>query len=315
MSSGLRIPSWKGIRYRARAAAYHCNALAGHFRRPIWIMGDGRSGTTWLGDLINYTGRARLLFEPFHPVAEEGMKRFAAVPYVRPGASSPDLEAYVRHVFSGRFLSYWTEDHSSGWWYDGLIVKTTFANLFAGWAASHLPNVPKVLIVRHPCAVAESKTGLDSMWVVEPMKFWNQKDLREDYLQPYEATIRETTDPFLKYVVCWAIEHAVLLPQAVDAGIHVIHYEHLCTDPEAELAALYQHLSLDVDVATDSRVQSIFKAPSKTSRKGGDVLADQRTTKWMGRVDKQQVHRAVEILETFGLAHVYNDGALPLDWR
>ena len=35
-------------------------------KNVVFISGVGRSGTTWLTELINYNHRYRILFEPFH---------------------------------------------------------------------------------------------------------------------------------------------------------------------------------------------------------------------------------------------------------
>ena len=38
------------------------------YKHTIWLIGSGRSGTTWVSSIINYKNDFRELFEPFHPM-------------------------------------------------------------------------------------------------------------------------------------------------------------------------------------------------------------------------------------------------------
>ena len=41
--------------------------LSRDYRRSVYLAGDGRSGTTWISEIINCDNRYRYMFEPFHP--------------------------------------------------------------------------------------------------------------------------------------------------------------------------------------------------------------------------------------------------------
>jgi hypothetical protein len=59
---------WDRVLRHSRKSALVANYCAGRFRYPIvWVIGDGRSGTTWLMELINWRKTYREMFEPFHP--------------------------------------------------------------------------------------------------------------------------------------------------------------------------------------------------------------------------------------------------------
>ena len=285
--------------------------MAGRFQNKIWLLGDGRSGTTWLSNLVNYSGRYRLVFEPFHPTAEQGMLPFGALPYVRPGESYPEFEAYVRSVFSGRFQSYWSDQFTRGFWFEGLLVKSIFSHLFAAWAAGFLPGASRLLILRHPCAVAASKRAL--RFQQEPTDLLQQAALRQDYLEGHESLIRRTRDPFLKYVLFWSILHSVLLSQASEAGWFIVYYERLCLEPEPELTRMFQYLGRDGAAALkDPKLRAMFTQPSQTTRpKDAPKSVQERAVRWIDEVDKALIPDAMEILAEFGLDHLYGEDPLP----
>ena len=314
MSLTLRIPSRAGVQYRLRGALYYANYLAGAYREKVWLVGDGRSGTTWLANLINYQARYRFCFEPFHPKEERLPQALGPFPYIRPGSRPAELESHLRAVFSGQYQSWWSDQYHQGYRFEGLLVKCIFAHLFLGWADEILPEVRKVLLLRHPCAVAASKKALsNSYWANEPAQFWEQAELREDYLRPYEKLIRTTTDPFLKSVVSWAIVNTVPLRQLGEGRFHIVYYERLCEEPEQELGRLFQYLDYPVaDPWKEQRLRSLYNAPSQTSRaSNGGVSPEERVYGWTRNVERDTIARAVEILSEFGLDHLYGEDPRP----
>jgi hypothetical protein len=288
----------------------------------IWVAGDGRSGTTWLANLINWQGRLRFLFEPFHPLNEPGMAPFGPFPYLRPGAAAPQFEAYTRSVFSPEFQSEWSARFATGSAFDGVLVKCIFSNLFLGWADRILPDVRKILLLRHPCAVAASKLSLSSQgwgWETQAARFPERAELREDYLLPHESLIRQVQDdPFQHYVLSWAILNKVPLQQMREDRLHVVFYEDLCTDPERELRRLFHFLGRpNPDTAwNDEAVRFQYAAPSQTSdpvRPG--MSMEERIAGWTQQVSPQAVALSMEILEAFGLGHLYCADPLPIHRR
>ena len=46
----------------------------------VILVGDGRSGTTWIANIVNFRKDFTYLFEPFHPVNSEICKDFGIPP-------------------------------------------------------------------------------------------------------------------------------------------------------------------------------------------------------------------------------------------
>lgn len=89
------------------------------------------------------------------------------------------------------------------------LVKEIRANVLLPWLHSVFPDVPIVLILRHPCAVALSRLSL--RWGTTLDDFLSQPALMDDYLHPIEADIRGATEPFDRHIFMWCIENYVPL--------------------------------------------------------------------------------------------------------
>ncbi|HKX58690.1 MAG TPA: hypothetical protein VJN00_04895, partial [Steroidobacteraceae bacterium] len=58
-------------------------------RRTFMVAGTGRSGTTWLAELICSQIPCRLMFEPFNPRKVSAYREFNYFQYMRPGEGDP----------------------------------------------------------------------------------------------------------------------------------------------------------------------------------------------------------------------------------
>ena len=53
--------------------------LKRYLRASVFLLGDGRSGTTWFSELVNFEGNYWEVFEPFHgrePLPIEGGRMY-----------------------------------------------------------------------------------------------------------------------------------------------------------------------------------------------------------------------------------------------
>ncbi len=71
---------WNGF---IRTTGISINYYLGNYSNTVWIIGDGRSGTTWLGDIINWKKNYREMFEPFHPNKVKSAKPYTLHQYMR----------------------------------------------------------------------------------------------------------------------------------------------------------------------------------------------------------------------------------------
>jgi sulfotransferase family protein len=273
----------------------------GDHRNSVFLAGSGRSGTTWVSEIIDYRNAYRLVFEPFHPGKVDICENFGRKQYLRPDDRREEYLEPARKILTGGFRSSWTDRFNRKFVARRRLIKDIRANLLLGWMRANFPGMPIVLLLRHPCAVAASRLALG--WRDNLSETMAQEELVEDFLLPMEAEIRDAHGAFERHVFSWCIENYVPLRQFGWGEVHLAFYENFLAHPEDEVRRLFTYLSEDVD----GRVYRALGRPSPLSRKGESPSVDA----WHRSVSGSQLQRAVEILGLFGLDRVYGEGAMP----
>jgi hypothetical protein len=281
----------------------------------IFLAGSARSGTTWVSDIINYNNEYRYMFEPFHPGKVQICKNFEPKQYLRPEDRREETLIPARTILSGGIRSEWTDFLNLRFISWRRLIKDIRANLMLGWIRTNFPGMPIILLLRHPCAVASSKTHLRHRksplprgWRPNLDDFLSQSDLVVDFLEPFEEEMRSAKDDFERDVFSWCVENYVPLKQFGPGEIYVIFYEGLCEDPNDELRRLGAFLGRDFDNSVFEKIDR----PSRLSRPKSAILSGESlVANWRKHVTDAQLERAVEILRLFGLDKIYSEEPLP----
>ncbi len=271
-------------------------------RDALFLAGSGRSGTTWLAEVINHDGGYRYVFEPFNPARVGAFGHFKSKQYLRPDDAREAFLGPARLALSGALRDPWTDRFNAKFVARRRLIKDIRANLLLGWMQANFPGMPIVLLLRHPCAVVASRLALG--WKDNLDETMAQKDLVEDHLLPMQAEIRAARDDFERHLFLWCIDNYVPLRQFGRDGIHLTFYENLLVSPEEELRCLFDFLGEDLN----DRVYAKLTHPSPLSRKGAFSPS---VDGWRGRVSERQLERTGEILNLFGLDRVYDGGPMP----
>ena len=272
----------------------------------VLVAGTGRSGTTWVSNIINYRNRYRYILEPFHPHQVSLCAGFRYRQYLRPGNQDKDFIEPARAILSGRIRNRWTDSHNRKLVCGRRLIKDIRANCMLMWLHVNFPGVPIVLVLRHPCAVANSRLKLN--WGTHLDEFLAQRQLMEDFLGGYRQVIEEARSAFDRHILLWCIENYVPLKQFGRGEIHLAFYERFCEEPENEVDRLFSFLGQDVDAG----VLAALREPSPTSRKESAVFSGSSlTNSWKEQITHRQMLRALEILSLFGLDKVYSRDSLP----
>lgn len=280
--------------------------FGGDHRDTVFVAGSGRGGTTWLAEMIlRLDGGYRYVFEPFFPARVPLARPFGYRRYVRPGDQPPELLDSANRVLSGWTRGPWTDRFNRRLVARRRLVKEIRANLFLGWLAVNFPQMPVILLLRHPCAVALSRMKLG--WRSRLEEFAAQPDLVEDFLSPVLEETRLSTE-FERHVFAWCVENLVPLTQLGRGQAHLVFYENLCQSPEEELRGIFEYLgSGPVKVPTEA-----LRSPSAQSREESAVISGgDRIQGWQSELSGDQTRRATQILAAFGLDAVYGDSPLP----
>jgi hypothetical protein len=277
------------------------------YKNSILLAGTEKSGTTWISDVINYKREYRYVFEPFWPDKVDLCKNFKPRQYLRPDNRDRYYIETAQIILSGKIRNKWTDKYHRRFIADKRLVKDIRANLFLKWIHNHFPNMPIILLLRHPCAVVRSHLRRTDP---EPDldKFLAQPELVEDFLHPFEKEIKAAQTTFDQLVFRWCIETYVPLKQFSRNKIHLAFYERFCEMPKSEIDEMFSFLGKNYD-------QTIFaglRKPSPVSREESAIISGGNLVdNWRKQITDEQIQRAVEILSLFGLDKIYSYESMP----
>ncbi|HXW76054.1 MAG TPA: sulfotransferase, partial [Candidatus Eremiobacteraceae bacterium] len=282
--------------------------------RTVLVVGMGRSGTTWLAELLNYRNTHRLVFEPFYHRKVALAVNFTDHQYLRPDNDDPRFVRPALAILSGQVRCNWTDQYNRRLIGNRRIVKDVRVNLILRWLHDRFPGMPTVAIVRHPFAVAASRLshGHD---VDIHREFLAQPLLVEDYLFAYRDELLACRTPFERIVATWCIEVGLPLSQFSQDELCLVYYEHLCTMPAETMERAFRHIGVPF---TNGALRALTKPSPMTYvptqleeswRKGPDHLVNA----WRGEITDAQIVRGLEILRAFGMDGVYGAGPMPLE--
>lgn len=272
----------------------------------IFLAGSGRSGTTWLSEIINYRNEYRYIFEPFYPGKVDICKNFQRKQYLRPDDKRAEYLGPAQAILSGELRNTWSDRFNRKHVARRRLIKDIRANLLLGWMHSNFPEMPRILLLRHPCAVTHSRLKLGWRDILD--ETMEQENLVEDFLKPFKKEIQKASTPFERSIFLWCIENYVPLLQLKQGSAHIVFYELLSERPEEEVGRLFDFLGKDFDESIYHRM----KRPSRLSRGQSAVVLGARTVdSWTHEVTDAQRGKATEILSLFGLHGIYGEDPAP----
>lgn len=274
--------------------------------RSIIVAGSGRSGTTWFSEIINFDNRYRFIFEPIRPEVLPILKDFSHKQYLRPENDDRKFLDPIDKILHGRIRNVYLDKHNMRIFARQALIKIIRGHLLLCWLHRHYPMIPIVFLLRHPCAVVNSKLRIG--WDTEELEsFLDQEDLVADHLSPFVDDIRGALSEFERHVFIWCIENYVVLRQFRASGMFIMFYENFCESPEAELPRLFSYLGKDVD----ERVLRLVQRPSATATRYRSPSTQRDIGGWAQHISDDQVESCVRILRLFGLDALYDGDPRP----
>jgi hypothetical protein len=273
------------------------------------LAGCGRSGITWLAEIIAARLSGRIMFEPFHAHRVERLKELHYFHYLRPTDTNALLAQYSEDVFSGRIRHIWVDKVVDRLLPRCRIVKEIRANLFLKWLHVQFPQVPLVFMLRHPCAVVLSRLQLN--WAtdsdIEPLLA--QPRLIEDHLGEFMEVIRRARTVEEKHAVIWCVANLVPLRQFAADDLPVVFYEDLCMNPGEAIPAVLR----SIGQTSESFDSTTIAKPSSTARRNSAIVqGSDAVNRWTVRLTPDQIRNILNIVNAFGLSAVYGDSVIPI---
>jgi hypothetical protein len=258
-------------------------------RDTTLVVSTGRSGSTWLAEVVNHRNEYRLVFEPFR---SDRVRRARAMPrgmYIDPAEQQHPLAASIDSLLAGRVRSWWTDRHNRKRIAWRRIVKEVRLTNLLPWIRVRHPSLRIVYGVRDPVAVA--KSWLELGWGDDLDTLLAQPQLLGEFsaLRGEIDAIAASGEVFDRNVLRWCLENAIPLTRLEGLGVHRVVYEEMRAEPERELARLFDYLGRPGEA---SAAAASVQRPSAT--------AGFRRHRTLEISDAQRT-RAREIVGLFGL--------------
>lgn len=278
--------------------------------RMIMVCGSGRSGTTWIGDVIASMTKSRVLFEPFMLdennefqlgyLTRVNMSTRCERPHYISTTSSIDplIEQRIASVMFGDNGCEWVNQNLKSGIYFRRLVKEIRANLFLPVIAQLWPSIRIVYLVRSPYKVVDSMIEKGTAdWKFE----WDIDDILQEeklvgeWLGPFVERIERAKTLPERLMVRWCIENYVALNQLQDKdNVLVIGYEQLLEGKGwRDLGAFLS----DRGWVGDPKA-ALLNRPSRTGAR--PLKADNRAT--FKNLDEKAVADITELLQLFDFA-------------
>jgi hypothetical protein len=235
------------------------------FNRIISVHGAPRSGTTWLGQILNSSPRVKYKFQPFYSYAfrdridlinkdRQGLIDFYNELYHCHDVYIDRLEQ-IKNGISPEFMKNTTPDL--------LVVKEVRFHFLIPHLLKNLDNIIFVTIVRNPCGALNS-------WRKAPREFWTEWNFKDEWRF---AQSRNQFKPGEYYGFHrWKEANKLFLEMGKNypEKFLIVKYEDLVNRPDIESRKLFSFCGVDltdqtIDFINQSRtihqddVYSVFK--------------------------------------------------------
>lgn len=246
---------------------------------PVLVTGLPRSGTSWVGKMLERSGRFVYVNEPLNPKH-------------RPGRSPGVLNASVQHPYQyvcadneatwlpafrdttalryhplaelranrapydlARLAKYWSAFGTGRRRGRRALLDDPYAVFTAPWLAANL-DVGVIVLMRDPASLVGSWRRLG--WKFKPHEVLEQPLLMRDMLGPWEDRLRALVgsgDDLATLATLWAATYdAVDRYRREDPRIRVVRYEDLAGEPQRTFGSLYESVGLRWDAAAREMV-------------------------------------------------------------
>ncbi len=305
---------------------------------PIVIAGSGRSGTTWVLDVIAEANHLSSVFEPLHPILGEVAERFSNR-YLLSEDCAPELRSFMSGVMAGRHPGFWTRYRErpnrlrpsvavfssipalkhwvKRWQYVAEhhwrfrprkgrppIIKFIRANLMLAWITANF-DCRILFVLRHPLAVTESKLRLGG-------EDWDPRGLLQAYLDDARLManldvdadrVRSETQRSVAaaHAAIWCVENLVPLRQAAELDLVTTFYEHLVLDDDRqEWGRIISALGL-AEVPSREALRLPSQQASDETRRRLAEKQEKGIAEIRSRLGQVEVDAVATILERFGV--------------
>ena len=128
----------------------------GSRRECLIVNGLGRSGTTWVGNILQSLGGYRSLFEPFFPAYVPSATPLGYFPYFGDSVASKEQVQIANRILSGRMHGKWVDRDNGFGIYRRRLIKDIRSSYMLPWLKQQMSGLKLIIVVRDPVSVYHS---------------------------------------------------------------------------------------------------------------------------------------------------------------
>jgi hypothetical protein len=161
-----------------------------------------------------------------------------------------------------------------------------------------------VLLMRHPCAVVESRLRFSEHWDPYSLlaRYRNDEALMEGPLRERAGVLDQEFSRPQALAAIWCIENLVPALQAAANRYQIVFYEELLERPEAEWQRVAEGLGLSVVPGAGLRQQPSQQSAVRLQKRGmDDDSYSQSYGSWRKRLTTTNLRQIAKVLDAFGV--------------
>jgi hypothetical protein len=309
MESLLRSKlNWKAKKLRNSLLELRNTARSSYsFNDNILISGSGRSGTTWIAEVLSSSISHTLVNEPLKNSNSYNVQKIGFTgwgQFIPEEADWPEAFQFFTRLFTGRELNpnYFTDGqpsiNTSIWVHK--FIRTPF---MLPWIVKNFQTKKPIHIIRNPYAVVASQLhhvgfGKDRIFDPTLHKKVPQFDYFDSFYQEWQPYFAQLESYPEKLALHWALENRYVLnhPRCHNDWI-IIYYEDFLLEPAKVLSQLGEMWKIDFS----SVDQSALKRDSYSMINKVPDNPHGQLRKWEDNLSQKQLSQVSKALISTGM--------------
>ena len=269
--------------------------------QPIYLIGLPRCGSTWVSKAIATATQRRIVHEPFNWLRFPDRINYH-MKYLRSDAHD---ETFTKILSRSSKPTFPFLDFLCG--NQGVILKDVHICLAIDYLGQTI-NPHMILLLRHPCAMAQSWKRLNLQVDFRIKNLLEQDQLMSDYLAPFKTHLSKKQDNFFfSFGAYWGASYYVMMQISKNYPnwVWAIH-ENLCVNSNESFLAILKRLDMRISKLGEKNLRNFIKKYNRMQKKNeGDHSYARLTTlepkKWLDILTPQEIRTTLEGVEPFGL--------------
>lgn len=263
----------------------------------VWMLSDGRSGSTWLAQVLDFHSRLHVEHEPIHAAFNPSLAGQPLLPAPDGAALDTIYAPLFEQIRAGTYRSQRIETAREQ--AEGLLIRDIHGLLIAPQLMARCRWLRPVVIARHPAEVAQSKLALSHWQWFTDLPALLASDELADHLGPLVRHVERADSLYERHVLVWAISHRWFFAHVDQASLPIVRYPSTMS----ELAQLAESLFPDLAWPCAAQSPAFQAAWARRSRTDRPPLAGNPIRRLFAtpRLSRSQRLYAERMIDTFDL--------------